>query len=149
MIYLLFGACNLLFLYCVLNKIITISVLVVLVVGSAYSAWLFLKNDITVTLAEGQNFQFKNFVIRILDITDSRCKIISGFDCSDWEQEQGIQLRVTDIDTNSITHEYLGEKTRNQVKIQGLDIKLLSIGPDNYFNQNTEEMKVSLKLEKN
>lgn len=102
------------------NRIIIISVLALLVTGSIYSAWLFLKNDISVTLSEGQVYYFKDYEIEMQGFNPTTCVEILDFVCKKTVSAPNVTLKVSSPKQKRIDFLNLGEVYGLSGEIEGL-----------------------------
>jgi len=94
------------------KKILITLLILVVVAILGFFLWLALRTSITVELAAGETYEFRNLQIKVENVTSDICQDVEGFVCDDWMKEDGANLRITNIDTKSMSFEYLGEKTR-------------------------------------
>lgn len=121
------------------TKTAAVILLIILIAGLVFTAWLFLRPSRTIELAEGKSFQFKNFIVKIDRISDSTCLQVAGFECQEWQKELGTQLQFRNIKTNDIAYEYLGLNTRPLAESAGLNVQLLSVD----FQNKTVRIKLT------
>ena len=83
--------------------------LAVLVGGSIFTAWLFLKNTVSVELALGQSFRFKGFEVKVQELQSDTCIESLDFVCTKTVDDPSVLLKVTSAKQNTIDFLNLGE----------------------------------------
>jgi len=109
------------------ERIIILALLVVLIGGSAYSAWLFLKNTVSVELSERKNFSFKDYEIRIEEISSETCLRSKDFACIESRDVPSVLVRIVAKEQSKIDFVSLSEVQSSSSIVEGLQITLRSI----------------------
>ncbi|MEK9180998.1 MAG: hypothetical protein AAB871_02085 [Patescibacteria group bacterium] len=123
------------------HKTLLIVLFVVLAGVAGWAIYFFLVNSNTVSLKEGENHDYQNYILTVDRVFLYTCPQVPNFNCKDWKDEPGAQIHYTNKSGGSVTYAYLGISTSKELNEQGLRLELLSVDLD------SKEIKIKLKTD--
>lgn len=114
--------------------------LLLVLTGSAYAAWIFLKTSENIELAERLTFPYKDYSVTLAVFERAVCPDPANTPCTDAEKEYGGELRIKYSGSAEIGNVYIGEFTNPEAKYGRLKINFVSADP------KTKKLTVRLSI---
>ena len=112
---------------------------VIILTATAWILWFFLSPSRTVQISEGASYDYANYSVKVEKLTDRYCPGASDVDCTNWLNEDGVQLSYTSPGKAGVSFYYLGLDSKNTLELPGLKIELKSLN----FEKRAAELRLS------